>query len=209
VSLLQPETTSTHDLRPFKAIALATARFALALRMQLQAHMRLCIVAILLALCTSASTPAWAGDQDKDKDNAAAKADAERRAKLRLQRNQRILTQKEIEKTVAPHVPEILQCYQTHASKQKSATGEIQLEMLIRPRGTVQRIWVRARGVKGQALSKCVQELATNWLFPKKDGFTNAVVPFFFQKTKAKGTGPLESCWNAKGCPDKKKRKKK
>lgn len=169
--------------------------------------MKMWIAALLLAFGAGAASPVWAGDQSKEEE--AKKADAERRERLRMQRNQRILTQKEIEAAIAPHVPAILGCYQEHASKQKSATGEIQLEMLIRPEGTVHRVWVRARGVKGQGLNNCVKKLATTWTFPKKPGFTNAIVPFFFQKTNAKGTGPLESCWNPKGCPDKKRRKTK
>ncbi len=166
----------------------------------------------LVALIVSASGPAWAGDQNKDtqaKAEAEAKADAERRDRLRQRRIERILTQKEIEAAMAPHVPAILDCYKTNAAKQKDATGEIQLEMLIHPEGNVHRIWVRARGVKGYGFDACVKKLSTTWVFPKKPGFTNAIVPFYFQKTNAKGAGPLESCWNANGCPDKTRRKKK
>jgi hypothetical protein len=163
--------------------------------------------AFLLVFGAGAANPAWASEPSKAEEEA--KADEDRRKRLRMQRNQRILTQKEIETAIAPHVPAILACYKEHASKQKRATGEIQLEMLIRPEGTVHRLWVRARGVTGQGLNDCVKKLATTWRFPEKDGFTNAIVPFFFQKTNAKGTGPLESCWNPKGCPDKKRRKAK
>lgn len=165
------------------------------------------VAAFLLVFGAVATSPAWAAGPSKAGEEA--KAGEERRERLRMQRNQRILTQKEIEAAIAPHVPAILACYKKHASKQKGATGELQLEMLIRPEGTVHRVWVRARGVKGQGLNDCVKKLATTWSFPKKPGFTNAIVPFFFQKTNAKGSGPLESCWNPKGCPDKKRPKAK
>ncbi len=102
---------------------------------------------------------------------------------------------------MAPHVPAIGSCYKTHTAKQEGVSGRLSLEMLIRPEGTLQRLWVRAPTVKGDGVSNCIQKLSKTWTFPKKPGFTNAVIPFFFQKTSIKGVGPLESCWNAKGCP--------
>jgi hypothetical protein len=123
--------------------------------------------------------------------------------------NERILNQQELEAGIKPHVAAIQACYVNHASKQRGATGELQLELLIRPEGKVQRLWVRAFGVsKKEKLTSCLEDLSKTWQFAKKPGFTNAVVPFLFQKTKAKGAGPFRSCWSAKGCPEKKKNKK-
>ena len=136
----------------------------------------------------------------------ARETDAQRRERLRLQRNQRILSREEIEAAMAPHVPAIAACYKKHAGSGAEASGRLALEMLIRPEGTVQSLWVDAPHVRSKKLSECIHALSSAWRFPKKPGFTNAVVPFYFQKTKAKGAGPLKSCWNAKGCPDKKHR---
>ena len=107
---------------------------------------------------------------------------------------------------MAPHVPAIGVCYKTHTAKQKQVSGRLSLEMMIRPDGTLQRLWVHAPTVKGDKVSNCIQKLSKTWTFPKKPGFTNAVVPFYYQKTNIKGVGPLESCWNAKGCPEKKRK---
>jgi hypothetical protein len=128
--------------------------------------------------------------------------DAQRRARLRMQRNDRILTREEIEAALAPHVPAIADCYKRHTAKQKQANGRLSLEMLIRPEGMLQSLWVRTPTVRGDKVARCVTELSKAWRFPKKPGFTNAVVPFYFQKTNIKGVGPLKSCWKAKGCPD-------
>lgn len=128
----------------------------------------------------------------------------ERRRRLR---NDRILSREELERAIAPHVPAIQGCYKTHAAKQKRARGELRLEMLIRPEGVLQKLWVVAPGVRGDGLSKCIKKNSESWRFPEKPGFTNAVLPFFFLKTHAEGAGPLHSCWSAKGCPDKTRRK--
>lgn len=139
----------------------------------------------------------------------APESDAQRRARLRKQRNERILTREEIEAAMAPHVPAISACYKQHTANQKQVNGRLSLEMLIRPEGTLQQLWVHAPTVKGDEVSNCITALSEHWRFPKKAGFTNAVVPFYFQKTNIKGVGPLESCWSAKGCPDKQRKHRK
>jgi hypothetical protein len=133
----------------------------------------------------------------------AQESDEARKARLRQERNERILSREEIEKAIAPHVPAIQTCYKTHAAEQETAKGDLRLEMLIHPKGKIQKLWVVAPGVKGKKLDKCIKDLSQSWRFPEKPGFTNAVLPFSFVKTHAKGAGPLHSCWSAKGCPDK------
>jgi hypothetical protein len=170
------------------------------------------VLPLLLGFGLALPAPAHAQAKPKknDKSQESREADAQRRAKLRMQRNQRILSREEIEAAMEPHVPAIGACYKTHTAKQKQVSGRLSLEMLIRPEGTLQRLWVHAPTVQGDKVSTCIQTLSKTWTFPKKPGFTNAVVPFYFQKTHVKGAGPLESCWKAKGCPDKqgKERKK-
>ncbi len=134
--------------------------------------------------------------------------EAQRLRRLRMQRNDRILSRKEIEAAMAPHVDGISACYKTNAGSQKGADGHISLEMLIRPEGTIQKLWVVAPSITGAKLSKCVRDLSKAWRFPKKPGFTNAVVPFYFQKSRDPGAGPFQSCWSAKGCPEHRHRKK-
>ncbi len=151
----------------------------------------------------------WAGSPTEKPAEKAKESDKARRKRLRLQRNQRILSREEIEAAMAPHIVAISDCYKRHTAKQKDVSGKLSLEMLIRPEGTLQKLWVHAPTVEGDGVDKCIHKLSTGWRFPKKPGFTNAVVPFFFQKTNAKGAGPIESCWSAKGCPDKQRKKRK
>lgn len=156
-----------------------------------------------LTLPFLAQSPATFASEGATTEQAKGKErDKARRDRLRMQRNERILTREEIEAAMAPHVPAIGDCYKRHTANQENVSGRLSLEMLIRPEGTLQRLWVHTPGVKGDAIDACIQKLSKSWQFPKKPGFTNAVVPFFFQKTDVKGVGPLESCWKAKGCPE-------
>jgi hypothetical protein len=117
-----------------------------------------------------------------------------------MQQNQRILSLEEVEKALKPHVPSILGCYKKHVSKHKAKSGVMQLEMQIRPDGRVNKLWVRARGVRGPELRDCVRELARSWTFPKKTGFTNAVVRLYFPRSSGQDVGPVDDCWSENGC---------
>lgn len=167
------------------------------------------VLLLLLALGVGLPAAAKWAMADKAKGDTPAETatksteetDAQRRHRLRMQRNDRILTRTEIEAAMAPHVPGIAECYKRSTANQPQANGRLSLEMLIRPEGTLQSLWVRTPSVRGDNVARCVTKLSKNWQFPEKPGFTNAVVPFYFQKTNVKGVGPLRSCWQAKGCP--------
>ncbi len=168
------------------------------------------VLPILLSLGLAlAFSPVKAQASDPSEQKKANETDQKRLKRLRLQRSERILNRKEIEAAMAPHVPAIAACYKQHTAKQKNVDGKLSLEMLIHPEGTLQKLWVHAPSVRGDALETCIEQLAKTWRFPKKPGFTNAIVPFFFQKTNAKGAGPLQSCWSAKGCPETQRSKRK
>jgi hypothetical protein len=161
--------------------------------------MKLWIAALLIVLGVGAGDPAWAGANRKTA-HLFANAMNTPPPHLRMQRNQRILTREEVEAVLTPHQPSISNCYKRHASKQEGANGIVQLEMLIRPEGKVHRLWVRARGVRGTGLRNCVAELAGSWVFPKKFGYTNAVVRFYFPISEGDDEGKADDCWSASGC---------
>ena len=81
--------------------------------------------------------------------------------------------------------------------------GELKLDMIVHRDGSVFALRVATPDVNkraSRAIDACIQKLATAWHFPPRPGFTHAVVPFLFQKTDARGAGPIPSCWSARGC---------
>lgn len=186
--------------------------------------------AVLAASWVAAPSVAAAGQ-----DGAAASTPTSTNDERARKRANRTLSSADLQKVIAPWVPDILACYKRHALTQKRATGQLTLEMLIHRAGHVQRITAVAPGVThrlskkktpagkagkarnaGKAkktraarkLQQCIETLARKWLFPGRKGFTTASIPFLFVRTKAKGSGPYESCWSPRGCPDKARKKR-
>jgi hypothetical protein len=115
----------------------------------------------------------------------------------------RTLSAKEVAKYFAPYVSDVRGCYTSNA-KSKKATGELRLELVIHHNGSVYRFGFAAPGVTHPwkpRLDACLRRLSKTWKFPLRKGFTSAVLPFVFLKTNAPGAGPIESCWDPKGCP--------
>lgn len=113
------------------------------------------------------------------------------------------LTARDVQKYFEPYVPEVRSCYLNHA-RGKNLTGELRLELIIHRNGSIYRFGFVAPGVDKPAhrrLDACLRALVPTWRFPVRTGFTTAVVPFLFHKAKAPGSGPIESCWDARGCP--------
>jgi hypothetical protein len=114
----------------------------------------------------------------------------------------RTLSAKEVAKYFAPYVPEVRGCFLTNA-KSKEATGVLRLEIVIHRDGSIWRFGFEAPGVSEPSLSRldtCLRTQSQTWRFPVRAGFTSAVLPFIFLKTNAPGAGPIEGCWNPKGC---------
>ncbi len=113
------------------------------------------------------------------------------------------LTSAEVQTSFAPYLPEVRACYLANA-RGTGVTGVLRLELIIHPNGSVYRFGFAAPGVRGRSLARldgCLRALATSWHLPERKGFTSAVVPYLFQRTSAPGAGPIESCWDARGCP--------
>ncbi len=113
------------------------------------------------------------------------------------------LTAAEVQQAFAPYLTAIRGCYLANA-RGKDVAGTLRLELIIHPNGSMFRFGFAAPGVRPPWLGKldtCLRALATSWHLPERKGFTTAVVPYFFQRTAAPGAGPIESCWDARGCP--------
>jgi len=118
----------------------------------------------------------------------------------------KILTAADVVKYLTPYEAKIGACYQQHAIAHPKSTGDLKLELIVHRDGSIFRIHVMAAGLKGaegKGLSDCITALSKDWSFPPRSGFTHVLIPFFYLKTDAKGAGPLESCWNPRGCPKK------
>lgn len=113
------------------------------------------------------------------------------------------LTAREIEVYFAPYAPAVRACYVVHG-RGKAVTGTLRLELIIRPSGHVFRFGFAAPGVVPPRLDRldaCLRQLVPSWHFPVRSRFTTAVLPFVFHRTIAPGAGPIESCWDPRGCP--------
>lgn len=115
----------------------------------------------------------------------------------------RTLSAKEVATYFAPYVPAVRSCYLTNA-KNREATGELRLELVIHRDGSIFRFGFMASGVTKPWLARldtCLRRLSQSWSFPVRKGFTSAVLPFVFLKSNVPNAGPYESCWDARGCP--------
>lgn len=113
------------------------------------------------------------------------------------------LSAAEVQRAFEPYVPEVRACYLNNA-RGKTVDGTLRLELIVHPSGKIFRFGFAAPGVKPPWLGKldaCLRALTEAWQFPARKGYTTAVLPFLFQRTTAPGAGPIESCWDARGCP--------
>jgi len=112
------------------------------------------------------------------------------------------LTASEISLEVAPHAPEIGRCYLERLGDTRRG-GRLELTVVIARDGSIVSLKAEAAGLPAKAARKveaCIREIVETVQFPARRGDTIAVVPYVFQKTDAPNAGPLESCWNPRGC---------
>lgn len=98
----------------------------------------------------------------------------------------------DLKKYFAPYVSGVKDCY-VASSRERTATGVLRLELVIRPDGTVNRFAFKAPGIIGaplRLLDSCLRARSETWHFPVRRGFTTAIIPFQFQLTYAPGAGP-------------------
>jgi hypothetical protein len=113
----------------------------------------------------------------------------------------RILSEEEVSKLASGREDEIRTCFMRHGARQRRATGEVRIHLIVHPDGHVWRVMdVQAPGVRGDKFAACVQARLEAWRFPEKKGYTETTVPYLFVKTWAPGAGPKESCWSPRGC---------
>jgi hypothetical protein len=92
----------------------------------------------------------------------------------------------------ADYLPQVRECWLQHASRQKRARGHIVLGLVINPVGIVTQLDISAPGVKGTRFETCLLEVAAEWHFPDRTGWTEAQIPILLVKTRAPGAGPMK-----------------
>ena len=106
--------------------------------------------------------------------------------------DQPTINAKDLRKYFEPYVLPVRDCYASYAQG-SDVDGNLRLELIIHRDGSVFRFGFDAPGVTGAWLRKldtCLRTLSESWHFPVRGGFTTAVLPFFFQRTRAPGAGP-------------------
>jgi TonB family protein len=94
------------------------------------------------------------------------------------------LSADQVRQVIRANGHEVRACYERHAMKQKSATGKVTLDLVVRPEGTVEEVSVDAAGVRGSQFRRCVEQKARSWRFPEATGSTEVQYPFLFQHTR-------------------------
>lgn len=97
---------------------------------------------------------------------------------------------------------EIGRCY-LDASGDIRGAGQLEIKLAIHRTGLLDSVEVSTPKLP-QAVAKkvdsCVRALVSDLTFPVRRVPTTAIIPYFYQRTAAPGSGPQLSCWNAKGC---------
>ena len=94
------------------------------------------------------------------------------------------LSTDDVRQVIRANAHEVRACYERHAMKQKSSTGKVQLDLVVRPAGNVDEVKVDAEGVRGQRFQRCVEQRARSWQFPESSSSTEVQYPFLFQHTR-------------------------
>jgi hypothetical protein len=113
------------------------------------------------------------------------------------------LSARDLQRYFAPYVPQVRDCYLTCA-RGPAVDGALRLELIVHPSGSIFKFGFAAPGIDPASrtrLDDCLRKLVPGWHLPVRSRFTTAVVPFLFHKTAAPGAGPIESCWDPRGCP--------
>lgn len=116
--------------------------------------------------------------------------------KLRPITSEQTLSALEVERYAMPYLPRVSQCYTKYAAPEKRATGQLGLYVVIARTGKVVFSEITAPGVpllRKLRLERCLRRELNTWQFPVRAGFTNARLPYYFQRTPAPGAGPYNN----------------
>lgn len=137
------------------------------------------------------SVPAWAGGTESSR---------------RTDVDERGLTKEQIERYAATYFPDVRACYIAHGRSSRNSTGVLTLRIVVHRSGGIHEFAIDAPGVIGanlRELTRCVRKTVETWRFPVRRDFTTAVLPYYFLHLDLPWAGPQLSCWNPRGCPDK------
>lgn len=103
---------------------------------------------------------------------------------------------------VAAYREDIERCYLSRVGDVAKA-GQLDVLFEIGRDGRVRSVATAAPGLtpySAPAVTKCIKRIARGVEFPTRRNDTTVLVPYLFQKTVTRESGPQLSCWSAKGC---------
>lgn len=115
------------------------------------------------------------------------------------------LTRAEVARYMAPYYPGVRACYFENVDGVRTATGRLTLHATVLGGGDVIGLVVDAPGVTGarlRGLEECLQKEVDEWHFPLRRYDTPVELPYYFQRSYLPGIGPHYTCWNPRGCLD-------
>ena len=113
------------------------------------------------------------------------------------------LSSQDVTGTLRPYADQIQHCYLDHTTDVYGA-GKLSVELTVTRKGELGTIAIKTPGLMtkvGIAVASCIVDTLDGVSFPARRAQTTATLPYYFQRTAAVGAGPIESCWNAEGCP--------
>lgn len=107
--------------------------------------------------------------------------------KLRPIPSGQTMSRDEVVASALPYINRVARCYQRHGLRTRHRIGELSLYLVIGRDGHVIHSEVDAPGLpmlRETPLESCLRKEVQTWRFPRRTGFTNASIPYFFLHTQ-------------------------
>jgi len=93
-----------------------------------------------------------------------------------------VTTSTDIIEVIRKSRKDIRQCYELARNTTPELEGRMVLSFTIEEDGTVSSSEFKESALKNSVLEKCLQDLSTAWVFPKREKSTSVVYPFIFNR---------------------------
>lgn len=106
--------------------------------------------------------------------------------KLRPIPKGQVLTREEVVASALPYINRVARCYQRNPFRPRGRLGELGLYLVIARDGRVVHSEVDAPGLpklRETPLERCLRNEVRTWRFPRRTGFTNVTIPYYFLHT--------------------------
>ncbi len=86
-----------------------------------------------------------------------------------------------VRRILRQHLNEVRFCYEQRLRTNPNLQGQLVMQMLITPAGTVTQSVVRQNSVGDSAVGSCVAARSRRWRFPQPDGMVRVIAPYAFR----------------------------